>query len=352
MNKRLAAALCALFFANHIVISIENAFAEPAAQPASSQPNYAQALKSGNAEQRRIAINALAGVKDRKDIPVMLGALKDSDILVRQIAVRCLGIMRAQEALDPAIALLGDPSEEVRREALLSLGYLNHPNSTPHIAKLLRDPKDMIRMQAAITLGMMTDPAVVAPLVSALSDTNSNVVQTAAQSLGNVDYSRSTAAVSGVCAGLAKLFKSGVPSVQAAAARSVGQIMGRIPPKQRDQTIIVELKKLLASLDALVQVQAAYALANMDINEGYAIALKLLGDKSQFVRAASCETLGIIGNTLAAPSLRRLLKDPQRYVQTAAETALVRMRVPVRVSAGSAAPAQAKPAPAAGKKRP
>lgn len=129
------------------------------AQGAASTTALIEAFDGGDAELRRLAVQALAEIADPRAAPTLARAVADSDEQVRARGAQglaALGDPRALDALVTTIDDLEDPLEQphtLATQLLIGLG----PGGLPAVAPLLRSPNPMTRQHAFLVVRSVTE---------------------------------------------------------------------------------------------------------------------------------------------------------------------------------------------------
>lgn len=95
-------------------------------RPTTAVEPLTQQLKSGDADIRAQAANALARIRQpiASAVPTLLEGLNDSDHNVRANAARALGVSKDARAVEPLTKLLGDKNEQVQVSAIRALAAI------------------------------------------------------------------------------------------------------------------------------------------------------------------------------------------------------------------------------------
>src|SRR3954452_20630576 len=128
-----------------------------------SAAQWAEGLRSSDAQTRRDSARALGALKAKQFVPELTAALRDGDDEVRSRAAEALwGIGGdARQSAPELIALLKDRHATARLNAAGALGEMG-ADATPAVPGLrdrLRDPDPYVRAQAAATLGKLRPSA-------------------------------------------------------------------------------------------------------------------------------------------------------------------------------------------------
>lgn len=153
----------------------------------------------GTIRRRIVSVAGIRRMKDRQDVPGLIGALQNPDPAVQYDAVEALGELRDPFAV-PALmaALTGDHYSGIRWKAAEALGKIGSP-AVPSLIKALDNPDPDIRWKAAVTLGEIGDARGTGSVIRLLDDDDRFVRSRAVYSLGIMG----PAAVNGLAAVLA-----------------------------------------------------------------------------------------------------------------------------------------------------
>jgi HEAT repeat protein len=207
-------------------------------------------------------------------VPELVKATHSKNAVVRRYAAYALGKIGGQDAFAALEKAAHDPDKEVRRQTAAAFALINDPRSMTTLLDLLRDRSSSVRAEAAGALGAVGDKRVVAPLIE----------------YGLCDLSPETSA-----AATAALAAIGDPAVEPL----IETFNAR--PSYARQRILIALAKIGAQggkgRDRAVQTAvwvmphknesgdvraaAAYALGDMDAQEGVPALKQALKDATQ-----------------------------------------------------------------------
>jgi HEAT repeat protein len=151
-----------------------------------------EVLEKGTLDSRTIAVEALAGMRDRRAIVPLAAALADyavdphwraMDAEVQWAAVDALASF-GEAAVDPLCEVLANSEPNVRRRASWTLIKIGETAVMP-LCRLVQDPSksDVVRQEAATILGKLQSHAAVEPLCATLEHSSGAVYYAVAQAL-------------------------------------------------------------------------------------------------------------------------------------------------------------------------
>ncbi|MHB9023159.1 MAG: HEAT repeat domain-containing protein [Armatimonadota bacterium] len=128
--------------------------------------------KDKDVKVRRFVAGALEGIKDLRAVDLLLLCLKDPDKYVRTGAMQSLSMGKCQDKriLEPIGKLLKTGDREEKEMAIQTLRDLRMPGAATYLLPALRDPDPQIRQFAGRSLH--SGPEMVDPLLDALKDAN------------------------------------------------------------------------------------------------------------------------------------------------------------------------------------
>jgi HEAT repeat protein len=121
----------------------------------------------------------------------LIAALKDDDWGVRRMAVNALGKIKDRRAVEPLIDTLKDTNAFVRHDVVNALGNIGDSRAVEPLIIALKDPVFLIQWGSASVLGDMKDSRAIEPLIMGLKDDNMSVVwfmRSALKKLTNQDF--------------------------------------------------------------------------------------------------------------------------------------------------------------------
>lgn len=125
-------------------------------------------MANEHATVRSAAIRALAALRDKTTVPMLLGAMGDRD--AEAAIVDALGAIGDTRGIDGLIAVAGrkDAPKELRKRALWGLGSLAQKEGVAGVAALMTGDNNEIAAAAAETLGRIGHSTATAPLMAAI----------------------------------------------------------------------------------------------------------------------------------------------------------------------------------------
>jgi HEAT repeat protein len=285
-------------------------------------------LEDEKADVRRMAVEQLEALHDKRAVIPLVALFGDSSLEVRKAAVRAVGQLGDRTAVPALVRLLGDPSEEVRTLAVGALGNLGAVDAVDTLVELLGGGSDPFRAKVAYALGQIAkapdagaagDTAVTA-LVKALSTPS---LRTAAREALAV---AKTAAVPALVASLEGRVE-GDPTTavellkDAADARATDALVAELDRGRVAQSLVLEalgatgdprallpVLGLLGSKDAQVRLAAMTALRPLLGQDPRAadVLIERLDDDDLEVRILAAEYLGVLRAPRAAARLASL----------------------------------------------
>jgi len=163
-----------------------------------------------------------------------------------------------------------------------------------YLIQQLKEPDASTRMRAAHILGENREPRAVEPLGAALADPDSGVRQSAAEALGRLGAP--------ALKHLATALDDPDAHVRQLATKALGQIGGA--------EVVEPLMTALRSPEADVSRQAAFALNRIGA-PAVAALVAALRDRDPNLRWNAARLLGEIGDTRAAPELKRAAQEDE-----------------------------------------
>lgn len=144
-------------------------------------------LLEGDEEERRAAVEALGGLREKEAVILLVSALGDQSWRVRKTAEEMLEGFAGEESLVSALigSLRSEDNAGMRNSAayvLVRLGW----SAIPYLIETLKDVDKDIRKFAADILGEIGHREAISPLVDALRDNDDNVRSSAAEALGKI----------------------------------------------------------------------------------------------------------------------------------------------------------------------
>lgn len=144
-------------------------------------------IVGGNEEERRAAAEALASLKGKDAMGLLISALGDASWRVRKTAEAALEGFLEEECLitDLILCLSSEENAGLRNSAAAVLAKIGGP-AVPCLVEILGDTDEDIRKFGADILGDIRDARAVPSLVGALRDPDDNVRTSAAEALGKI----------------------------------------------------------------------------------------------------------------------------------------------------------------------
>lgn len=160
-------------------------------------------LSSDSPHLRRIALDALAGLRHASALDAVSFAISDEELEVRLAAVRALGRLASADNLDEVLPQLldlvrSDLSTEVRAVATESLGRIADARVLPVLRELLKSESAALAVAAVEGLTGRADAERSGALVDALANREPEVVKAAMRGLARPGDARAQAHL-GVC---------------------------------------------------------------------------------------------------------------------------------------------------------
>jgi HEAT repeat protein len=141
-------------------------------------------VRTGDAELRMCACQALGVIGNKKSIDVLIEALRDGNEWGRIYAAIGLGHIGDQRAIIPLIKSLSDRNAEVHRNIMKAFEKLGS-QVFPILEKSTESPDIVLRRNSAVAIGKLKDPRGIDLLVLLLEDQEDRVRSSAAEALGD-----------------------------------------------------------------------------------------------------------------------------------------------------------------------
>lgn len=251
--------------------------------------------------------------------PELLELLNESDPGVVLESVVLLGRLRDKKAVKSLMGIIEQRSPIFRSHAAEALGQIGDERAVSVLSELLQDEDASVRVVAASALGKMPKAANAKALVRALRDTDDDVRRLAAVALGEIGDKRAGDS-------LTVLLDDAHADVREAAAVALGRI--------GDGRAIEPLLQMLDSDDEDALLRAIGAFRSLRDPAVVEQLLPFLYHERTAIRQRTVETLGLIGDSLAAERLEGVLKgDRSSDVRVAAAKALGDIRDPGSIDA-------------------
>jgi HEAT repeat protein len=242
-------------------------------------------------EQRKIAVQALAHIRQRPVIEPLLGVIQDSDPHIRYLAIEALGSFHDERVTPALLQALQDPSSAVRTEAAHALGRRRDLREThqliAHLEPILWDINPTVCCAVATAIGRLGGAGSEAALYRVLrsAHTPETLQQTAARALSWIDTPQ---AIEHLCAALA----SAPLSVRCEIVQALGQTQ---TPERQAQAIdtLMQWSQLpsLDDQDSRFKQALALALGNLQVIAALPVLNHLCCDRDPTV---SCHALAAL----------------------------------------------------------
>ncbi|MEO8138072.1 MAG: M56 family metallopeptidase [Gemmatimonadota bacterium] len=247
-------------------------------------PALIAALKDGDVEVRRAAVQSLSNLDDPRAIPAFIEALHDADPEVRSCAASGLGQFEDKRTIAPLMGALKDTDRDVRRAAISSLGNQDAVVPVDVVVAALNDKDSEIR-QAALSLAMRhgsddehpADPKIVQAVVNLIADPNADVRSEAIGMIGDLRLTQAPA-------GLIAAAHDKNPDIRQHVASALGQI--------HDAKTVPTLRELLGDSNSDVREAAVQALGEIRDRSALEALVGALKSSDPVVRRSAAEALG------------------------------------------------------------
>ncbi|HTJ46126.1 MAG TPA: HEAT repeat domain-containing protein [Kofleriaceae bacterium] len=285
-------------------------------------------LEDEKADVRRMAVEQLEALRDKRAVIPLVALFGDSSLEVRKAAVRAVGQLGDRTAVPALLRLINDSSEEVRTLAVGALGNLGAIDAVDTLVELLGSGSDPFRAKVAFALGQIAKQpdagaagdAAVTALVKALASPS---LRTAAREALAVAR---TSAVPALVASLEGRIE-GDPTTavellkDAADARATDALVAELDRGRVAQSLVLEalgatgdprallpVLGLLGSNDAQVRLAAMTALRPLLGQDPRAadVLIERLADDDLEVRILAAEYLGLLRSSRAVERLASL----------------------------------------------
>ena len=283
---------------------------------------------------RAWAANILGEIKPPRAFAVLVATLKDVDDEVRAKSATALGKIGDRRAVTYLLDhLLTDPAPFVRARIAGALGQFDDPEVVARLVRALGDPAWWVRMRSVEALEQIGGKAE-APLLVALDDPDPEIRIRAAVALerlgvparivGQIERGEGDAdsevmltkfGVAGARELLAELLHHPSDRVRLAVLRAI-----RDAGRADLVTELVEAARTTTNPPA--RAAALEALRALRLAEGVPVALDLLGDADDDVRAAATQLIGELGGSELAGVIQPRTADREPTVRAAAARAL------------------------------
>jgi HEAT repeat protein/class 3 adenylate cyclase len=133
-------------------------------------PGIIDLLSSEDVNVRRCVVEVLNNMKDPETCNSLMIALKDSDWWVRQIATQSLVSIKGDNVVKGFRELLKDPDENIRRCAVEFFNEVPNETSFDYLIELLEDKDWWIREKTVTALGKLKDKRAIIPIAGMIND--------------------------------------------------------------------------------------------------------------------------------------------------------------------------------------
>ncbi|EKD69541.1 MAG: PBS lyase heat protein [uncultured bacterium] len=241
-----------------------------------------QNLKSKDAKIRLEAITALAQVKNKRVVNLLINCLKDPVWNNRSAAANSL-VEIGELSVEPLMSVVYSENEDIRFWSIKILGTLGGAG-IPSLAKLLDDPDRDLRLHVVRSLCITPAPGTVEPLITALGDADWSVRKHASEGLEKVGGSA-----------VAKLQKAFQDNLNAMGNDDICfwsiKVLGSI--LKRDA--LPAFTSLLRHEDKNIRFYAVGGIGQTRCEEGVDPLIAALSDPSWLVRRQAFEMLELMG---------------------------------------------------------
>ena len=232
---------------------------------------------------RREAADFIGQSRDSKGAPALQTALGDDSPRVRQAAADALGMLTWRPAA-PRLSemLLKDTDPGVRQQAAISLSYLMDPVSAPALVKALKDASPAVRYAALHTLSVMKYASAEDDIIALLPSEDANMRRGAVSALGQLQSKKAAGA-------LGDALKDTDQYVRLEAVKALGSI--------GDTSSSFALVKLLdRGEQPQLRIEAALALAKMNMNDGLNTAYEFAKAPDLSVKSQALNIIALVGD--------------------------------------------------------
>ncbi len=266
--------------------------------------------KDFNDEVRVQAVRALASLKAKDQVPVLVEALEDPQNRehpsVRVEILKTLGALRDPIAGPAVERALRDPDKQVMAEAISAVGLVGQTSARSLLEEMVRThPNETIKSRSLEALALLHDPGSIPLFESLLTHKNDYYRELAAEGLARLNYQ-------GAKDWRTRLDQEKKPNVRNALAYGLAAA--------GDLDYINNIANALDSRQANQAEVYLYELGKFDgkLSELY----RYLRSDNPKVRAGMARVLGNIGDPSSADQIRSLTDDPSTEVVREAVGAL------------------------------
>ena len=274
-------------------------------------PTLQTALADWEPRVRYWVIEALRNIPDPTSFDPLLKlyARKDETSANRAAILHALGALSDQKAVRVLRReLRKEPDKDERDlrvhafEALWSSRHLMARTTLAgDVSYALRSDNKPLVLAATEASAELRSPSHVAALVPLMEDRNSNIRNKAVYALGRIGDKRATRAL------LDRL-----PQVRE--ARMLNNIAFALERLDRD-SFFEAIAKLIAHKQAIIRLNAAYVIGDVQRPEGRAMLEKALEDPSDYVKTSTIAALGKLGDDKAIAPLQEFVDDPNLSIR-------------------------------------
>jgi HEAT repeat protein len=294
-------------------------------------PRLLEASKSGDVDVRKLAVDALAGIRDARAVARLREMLDDADPNVRGAAADALGTTGLAAAAPALAAVATRDSEQplVRLSALRALAQLDASLDAANLGSACADP--LLRPAAFSLLGRSEDPAAVEVLLKGLGSASRSAREAAIEALLRILARAEPAAAEHLAARVREAVAPGSRAEQDALERlaegelSLQLLLVQFLGLLERPALVVPI--LLAGRDEALAEIAAGALEALGVSAEETLDEAWPGLPVP-ARALACRVLAASAGPRAQRRLLQALDDPDPSCRVAAVRALVGMGSP------------------------
>lgn len=267
-------------------------------------PCLLDTLGDENANLRWIAASVLGNLKNPLAVPRLLEVVRyDADTGVKRISIEALGQIGDRRALLPLLDLLKQLDNVILQTVIWSLGRLRESAITPNLLNFLKHPNWNVAEITAWALGEFKSREALPFLHDALKHTNMNVRLATVVALGKIRAPESIKFIKEIAQHDSETL------VRQAATIALGNT--------KDKQVLPIIEKLMNDGDYDVRRAAIFAYTSIRGNLAIPSLSILLNDNSLGMAAA--ESIGLVGDSEAVAVLKRWTEneatDGQRILQ-------------------------------------
>lgn len=265
----------------------------------------------------------------------LLALLTDGEARIRRRAALAIGRVKLADGVGPLTPVLqSDADPEVRQMAAFALGLIGDASAAPALTTALGDADAMIQGRAAEALGLIAHQAA-APAVAAMVSAHLKAGALEGVTPDDLAYPK-PAAAEAVRLGVYALVRLGAYDALAGAVLDNGRPRSRWWPiayalqRINDARAAPALMELLKGEGQLTRAFAARGLGQVKAAGAAAPLLAIIDNAGEAtaVRIQAVRAVALIGDSGAAPAMRRLILAPKtdQNLQLEAVTALAQLR--------------------------